>query len=80
MLRLVFFTFCIGGMIAFYFFVRWVVYYAPGTFGDGFTAGIFFIVLLFFLLERAKIIAIVELAKGTWIPHRRDQRRDKAGD
>lgn len=72
MLRFVYFAFCTGCMVGFYYFMRWIVYSAPGNFGEGFVAGMFFIVILFFLLEKAKVIAIVELDKGTWIPHEKD--------
>lgn len=69
MRRFFYFTFCTGGMIAFWYFIKFMVTGMPGTFGDGFAVGIMFIVFLVWLLEKIGVAMLVDLSKGKWTPH-----------
>jgi len=68
MRKLFYFTFCTTGMIAFWYFIRFMVTGISERFGDGFFCGIMLIVILMWLIERMGLIKVVERDKGVWIP------------
>jgi hypothetical protein len=76
MLKILYAIFCIAGMVAFWYLMRWIVLSAPGTFGEGFVIGMFSLALLLFVLEKAGLVALVDLSKGTWTPLRRKDHRE----
>jgi hypothetical protein len=68
MLRLFYVTFCIAGMVGFWFLTKFLVTGITPEFGQGFGAGIAFIVILLWLGEKVGAFKIIEPSKGVWTP------------
>lgn len=64
-----YYVFCIGGMIGFWFLCRFLITGISAEFGYGVATGATFWVILLWLGEKAGAFKLVELDKGTWIPH-----------
>jgi hypothetical protein len=72
MRRFIAYALCSAGMLGFYFLVRFAILGISRDFGNGFFAGVVFLVALFWIADRLGAVKIVEPDKGTWIPHNPD--------
>ena len=68
MLRLIYVTLCLAGMLGFYLFLHYLIYNSSNDFVNGFGVGFGLFLLLLYLAERVGGITFHDTSNGVWIP------------
>lgn len=70
MKRAIIFVLCVAPMVGLYYAIRWIMFAAPGSFGDGFFLGVLTVICLLVAVEKAGLYGMYDLRHGYWTPYR----------